>query len=143
MLFSYPIPDSIMLLYEVMVRNIFLISILLLIPSISYAEIGDVYYCESVKESVLVKDDLTTFTNSKFKFKRYKKKIMVEGGNFGTGLEMDVNFDNGAEYFAGVYGESIAIFLYEKDIFMFTMLTSSDGKEHRINNVYANCSIFK
>ena len=124
-----------------MIKVIFLISVLLFIPSISSAGIGDVYYCEALKENAIINNKLKTYKNSKFKFKRYKKKIIINGGAFGKGFEMDVNFDNGKEYFAGVYEESISIFLYEDNTFIYTGLSSSDA--YIINNLYANCSIFK
>jgi hypothetical protein len=120
-----------------------LISILLICSSsISYAKIGDVYYCETIKSNNIKDGEATTFKNSKFKFKRYEKKITIDGAIFGKNFDMEVDFDNGNEYFAGVFGGSIAIFLYENGTFMFTMLSSVD-EEYKISNVYSDCSVFK
>ena len=123
--------------------RLLLISILLIcISSISSAKIGDVYYCETIKDHNIKDGEATTFKNSKFKFKRYEKKIIIDGSTFCDDFDMEVDFDDGNEYFAGVFGGSIAIFLYENGTFMFTMLSSGD-KEYTISNVYADCSIFK
>ena len=125
-----------------MLRLLFISILLICISSISSAKIGDVYYCETIKDHNIKDGEATTFENSKFKFKRYEKKIIIDGSTFGDDFDMEVDFDNGNEYFAGVFGGSIAIFLYENGTFMFTMLSSGD-KEYTISNVYADCSIFK
>ena len=123
--------------------RLLLISILLICSSsISSAKIGDVYYCETIKDHNIKDGEITTFKNTKFKFKRYEKKITIDGSTFGNDFDMKVDFDNGKEYFAGVFGGSIAIFLYENGTFMFTMLSSGDN-EYTISSVYADCSVFK
>ena len=125
-----------------MLRLLFISILLICISSISSAKIGDVYYCETIKDHNIKDGEATTFENSKFKFKRYEKKITIDGSTFGDDFDMEVDFDNGNEYFAGVFGGSIAIFLYENGTFMFTMLSSGD-KEYTISSVYADCSVFK
>lgn len=124
-----------------MIKKKILILILISFFSTSHAKVGDNYYCQSIEENTITNGKLFNRENSEFSFKRYKNKIIFDGGSLNQ-VEMDIDFDNGEEYFAGVFGGSIAIFLYHKNIFMFTMLSTGDGTVHKITNVFANCKTF-
>ena len=104
--------------------------------NISFAKIGEVYFCEVSKVTKTTEEEVETFKNEKFKFKREKNVLKFGSGGFFDDHTIPV-IDNFDEVFYG--GGNWDRFIYVEGRFVFSNILNLDTGEHSIYSVVAGC----
>ena len=100
------------------------------------ADVGDVYYCETIQIVQVQINDVVEYPNYKFKFKRYEKKIEFGEGGYFDNHSLPVVYSY-ADFFTGNY-ETNETFIYKDNYFLHSLISV----ENKVNSIIAKCDVF-
>ena len=113
-----------------------LILFVLLFSSSVVADVGDVYYCETIHVVQVQINDVVEYPNYKFKFKRYEKKIEFGEGGYFNNHDLPVVYSYG-EFFSGNH-KTQETFIYQDNYFLYSLISV----KNKVNSIIAKCDVF-
>ncbi len=121
--------------------KIFLIIFVLFFSSSVVADVGDLYYCETIKVIKVKTKGSEEFNNFEFKFKRnINKLIFNKGDNYFDDYDMEVKFSH-LEFLRA--SEEFDVLLYNNGILLYSSNNLEDDiNDAHIISIIANCDVF-
>ena len=114
----------------------FLTLLILLFSPLAFADVGDVYYCDTKTIIEIFEDEEKRYKNEKFKFKKKENILEFGEGGYFNGHSLDIIYQVGELFGAGTDFERLN---YNDGKFYYALPSNLDKS---IINVIAYCDIF-